>query len=97
MSITPKQKSFLRSQAHSLKPVVTAGSAGLTEAVIKEIVLALEHHELIKVKISCGDRHERADIIEKICQKTHCEKVQSIGHIAVVYLPAKKPTIKLPN
>jgi len=97
MPLTAKQKSFLRSQAHSLKPVVTAGSAGLTEAVIKEIILALEHHELIKVKISCGDRQERADIIEKTCQKTGCEKVQSIGRIAVFYLAAKKPTIKLPD
>jgi RNA-binding protein len=59
MSITEKQKRWLKKQSHHLKPVVTLGQHGLTEAVLAEIELALSHHELLKVKVNAGDREER--------------------------------------
>ena len=37
MTLTPKQKRFLRTQAHNLNPIVMTGSAGLTAAVLNEI------------------------------------------------------------
>ena len=52
MNLNKKQIQYLKGEAHSLKPVVLLGSNGLTEGVIAEIDSALEHHELIKVKIS---------------------------------------------
>ncbi|EJS89092.1 hypothetical protein AAUPMB_07522, partial [Pasteurella multocida subsp. multocida str. Anand1_buffalo] len=52
MSITlsTKQKQFLKGLAHHLNPVVMIGNNGLTEGVLAEIDNALAHHELIKVK-----------------------------------------------
>ena len=97
MPLTSKQRSFLRSQAHHLKPVVTLGSAGLTEGVMNEIKLAVEHHELIKIKIHTGDRDELKEAAEQISKKSNSELVQIIGHIAIIYRPAKKPVLKLPN
>jgi RNA-binding protein len=44
-------KKQLKMQAHDLKPVVIIGQAGLTDAVLTEIDIALDYHELIKVKI----------------------------------------------
>ena len=96
-SLTSKQRSFLRSKAHSLKPVVTLGSAGLTEGVMNEIKIAVEHHELIKIKINTGDRDELKELAEKISEKTSSVLVQIIGHIAIIYRQAKKPVIKLPG
>ena len=43
MTITEKQKRWLKKQVHHLKPVVTMGQAGMTEAVLAEIELALDH------------------------------------------------------
>jgi len=78
-----KKKKF-KSDAHHLKPVVMIGQAGLTTAVLAEIELALDSHELIKVKIR-AERDERKAIGEKICSATKAELVQSIGQIIVIY------------
>lgn len=56
MNLSTKQKQHLKGLAHPLKPVVLLGSNGLTEGVLAEIEQALEHHELIKVKIATEDR-----------------------------------------
>lgn len=82
--MNPIQKKKLKAQAHSLNPVVIIGQAGLTEAVIKEINLALDTHELIKVKIR-AERDDRKIISEQICSQTLSEQIQSIGQIAVLY------------
>jgi RNA-binding protein len=82
--VNPIQKKKLKAQAHSLNPVVMIGQAGLTEAVIKEINLALDTHELIKVKIR-AERDDRKMISEQICSQTLSEQIQSIGQIAVLY------------
>ena len=63
------QKQALKVKAHSLKPVVIIGQSGLTDAVMAEIELALNCHELIKVKIR-AERDERKIISEKICSTT---------------------------
>ncbi len=95
--LSPKQKKFLRSQAHSLKPVVWVGQHGLTDNVLAEIEIALDHHELIKVKISLGDRDLREQAISNVCDKTQAENVQRIGNIAVLYRRnPDTPLIKLP-
>lgn len=56
MILNNKQKQYLKGLAHSLKPVVLLGQHGLTEGVLAEIDLALNHHELIKVKVASEDR-----------------------------------------
>ena len=77
-------KKKLRAEAHTLKPIVMIGQSGLTAAVLAEIELALDSHELIKVKIR-AERDERKLISEKICTDTGAELIQSIGQIAVIY------------
>lgn len=78
------EKKQLRASAHALNPVVMVGQAGLTEAVLAEVELALNSHELIKVKIR-AERDERKQVSEKICAATGAELIQSIGQIAVIY------------
>lgn len=59
MNLSTKQKQHLKGLAHPLKPVVMLGNNGLTEGVLAEIEQALEHHELIKVKIASEDRRNK--------------------------------------
>ena len=96
-TLNSKQITFLRQKCHHIKPVVIIGSAGLTENVMNEVEIALEHHELIKVKINSGDRDEREAMIEKIVNETSSALVQKIGHTASFYRPAKEPKISLPK
>ena len=96
-TITDKQILFLRKSCHHIKPIVTVGGAGLTENVLSEIDLALNHHELVKVKINTGDRDERKAMIEKIISVTAAVLVQTIGHTASFYRQADEPVISLPK
>lgn len=82
--MNPIQKKKLKAQAHALNPVVMIGQAGLTPAVLKEINLALDTHELIKIRIR-AERDERNALSLQICADTEAELVQSIGQIAVLY------------
>ncbi|MFT6267228.1 MAG: RNA-binding protein [Alphaproteobacteria bacterium] len=97
MILTNKQKQYLKGLAHPLKPVVQLGGNGLTEGVIAEIDSALSHHELIKVKVPSDDRDEKTLIMDAIVGETKSQKVQSIGHVLVIYKPSKEPIIKLPK
>ena len=85
MSLTEKMKHDLRGRGHTLKPVVSIGNAGLSKAVLREIELSLDHHELMKIKIGGAERDERKRIITRICDQFDAELVQAIGHIALIY------------
>jgi RNA-binding protein len=82
--MNPTDKKQFRADAHTLKPVVMIGQAGLTPAVLAEIDIALNVHELIKIKIR-AERDERKTIIEGICQTSGADLIQSIGQIAVIH------------
>ena len=90
MSLNEEQKRHLRRLGHALSPVVRTGNAGLTEAVLAEVELALEHHELIKIKLVAGDRDEREEFLRRVVEVTGATPVQSIGQIALLYRPNPK-------
>lgn len=93
MTLDRDTRLALRARAHALAPVVMIGSAGVTDAVLAEIDLALTAHELIKIKIAQGDRSDRATAVERICAAVGAEPVQSIGRVAALYRPAEpRPT-----
>jgi RNA-binding protein len=97
MTLSNKQKQYLKGLAHSLKPVVQLGNNGLTEGVLAEIEGALNYHELIKVKVPTDDKEEKSLIMEAIIRETKAMKVQSIGHTLVLYKPSDDRKIELPK
>ena len=58
---------------------------GVTDAVLKELDVALAHHELLKVRLSDDDREARAQSIERIAGEARAEVVQAIGRVACFY------------
>ncbi len=97
MNLSTKQKQYLKGLAHPLKPVVMLGNNGLTEGVLAEIEQALEHHELIKVKIATEDREVKSLVVDAIVRETRASNVQVIGKTLVLYRPAKERKIVLPR
>ncbi len=97
MTLTNKQRQYLKGMAHSLKPVVLLGQHGLTEGVLAEIDLALNFHELIKVKVAAEDREVKTLIMDAIVRETAAIKVQSIGHILTLYRASEEKKISLPK
>ena len=90
-----EQLKQMKTRAHELKPVIMIGQAGLTEAVLKEIELALDTHELIKIKIR-AEREQRKQLQQQICIETSAEPIQSIGQVLVIYRKKPEPAKKKP-
>ena len=96
-TLTEKQKQHLRGLGHKLKPVVMIGNAGYTPAVRNELDVSLTRHELLKVRVSIGDREARDALIGRLCDDSTAHLVQRIGNIALLYRRnPDKPRIALP-
>ena len=97
MTLSNKQKQYLKGLAHPLKPIVQLGGNGLTEGVLAEIEGALHHHELLKVKVPSDDREEKQLIMDAIIRETGALKVQAIGHVLVLFRQSDERKIELPR
>lgn len=98
MPLTKNQIKHLRSLAHNLKPIILVGQNGVTENVINELNIALDHHELLKVKLASDDREERQVMMANIIDQSNAEKVQTIGKTLILFRRNnKKPVIELPK
>ena len=98
MSLTSSQKRYLRGLAHDLKPVIMTGNKGVTPALLKEFAGALDHHELVKVKLGSEDRDERAAQIAELAEGANAQVVQSIGRVACFYRRnEEQPKLALPK
>jgi len=87
IELSPAERADLRSQAHALKPVVLVGAEGLTDAVLKEINVHLEAHQLIKVRVFGDERETRVGIYDEICDRLNAAPIQHIGKLLVIWRP----------
>ncbi|MFD2046132.1 ribosome assembly RNA-binding protein YhbY [Ornithinibacillus salinisoli] len=95
--LTGKQKRFLRSEAHHLKPIFQVGKTGVNENMIAQISEALEKRELIKVSILQNCLEDKDTVAEELRTGTHSEVVQIIGNNIVLYKESNEnKQIKLP-
>jgi len=78
------EKKYLRGLAHHLKPVILVGKGGLTDMVLDSIDLALDDHELIKVKFN-EFKEEKKALSRQIEEKAKAELVGLIGNVAIFY------------
>lgn len=97
MPLTSQQIRYLRGLTHHLQPVVMVGDKGLNENVMAEIETALDHHELVKIRLRT-DRDSRKAWIAQINETFAAEKVHVIGQVACFFRRnSKKPVITLPG
>ena len=98
MKLSKAQIRQLKGQGHHLKPVVMIGQAGISDNIINELGIALDHHELVKIRIFGADREEKPAILETLCQRSQALLIQSLGHTALLFRRnTKKPKIALVN
>jgi len=96
--LTSKQRSYLRSLAHDLDPIVFIGKADLTENIIKEIDTNLEHRELVKVKIQESCDLSPKETANEVASILKAEFVQAIGKKFTLYRESKEnKQIQLPK
>ena len=90
MTLTSKQRAFLNSQAHSLKPIIQIGKNGLNDQIKTSVRQALDARELIKVTLlqnTDENIHEVAEILE---EEIGVDTVQKIGRILILYKQSSK-------
>ena len=96
--LTKTQIQYLKQQAMDKKVIVTVGQKGLTESVINELTGSLEHHELMKVKVTGLERDEREAAAESIAKAVGAEVVQIVGNNVTIFRKRKENSnSKLPR
>lgn len=88
MTLTGKQKRFLRSQANTLSPIFSVGKNGLTTTWLEELVMAIAKRELIKISLQQGSEETVDSVANYIETHSNISVVQTIGRTVILYLPA---------
>jgi RNA-binding protein len=98
MSLSGKQKRFLRAEAHGLEPVVSLGKEGLSDSVLDAVRDALTTHELIKVRVLENAPLDRKEAAEALPGLVKAELAGLIGRILILYKRhPNKPKVPLPS
>ncbi|MDR1569380.1 MAG: YhbY family RNA-binding protein [Oscillospiraceae bacterium] len=89
--MTTRERALLRGYANAVEPVLFIGKDGVTDAVVRSAWDALEARELIKVTVQRGSPYESTRAAcDALCERTHADPVQCIGHRFVVYRAARE-------
>ncbi|MBC8014480.1 MAG: ribosome assembly RNA-binding protein YhbY [Sporomusaceae bacterium] len=100
ITLTGKQKSYLRSLGSTMDPVVQIGKTGVSGTVLDSVKQALVARELIKVKVlqNCGEEPKEA--LADLAAAADAALVQVIGRNGLLYKrnrdPERTKKIELP-
>lgn len=87
--INSKQRAYLKGLANKINPSLQIGKEGLTENILKELEVQLEHKELVKISVLENSPVFVDEIVEEVLEKTQGEFVQKIGSKLVIYKESK--------
>lgn len=95
--LTPKQRQYLKGEAHHLKPVVHIGKAGVTPALVSELDIMLDSLELVKIKLNKNTFEDEQTAIEVLCKGiAGLEHVWTIGKTLLFFRPSRSKPTKYP-
>lgn len=83
--LTSKQRAFLKSEAHSMKPIIQIGKNGLNDQIKTSVRNALDARELIKVTLLQNIDEDIHDVAEVLEDEIGCDTVLKIGRILILY------------
>jgi RNA-binding protein len=85
MSLTSKQRAYLRSLANTIDTILYIGKEGVAPNTVKQAYDALEARELIKCGVQRGAPMDAKEACQALCEQTGAEPVQCIGSRFVIY------------
>lgn len=83
--LTSKQRAFLKSEAHSMKPIIQIGKNGLNDQIKTSVRNALDARQLIKVTLLQNTDEDIHDVAEVLEDEIGCDTVLKIGRILILY------------
>ncbi len=96
--LSGKQRRYLRSLGHALRPVVQVGRDGLDDGLVAAVDRALTDHELIKIKLGEAADLDRHDAAADLAARTRSEVAQVLGNTVLLFRPnPDEPEIVLPR
>lgn len=97
MTLTSKQRAYLKGLASTLDPIFQIGKASLTPEVTNAVEESFNTRELIKIAVLKNCIDDPRAIAEALADRTHSVVVQVIGKKIILYKKDKKnPKIVLP-
>lgn len=87
--INSKQRAYLKGLANKINPSLQVGKDGLTDAIIEELHVQLEHKELVKISVLENSPVFVEEIVDEILEETGAEFVQLIGSKLIIYRESK--------
>lgn len=97
IDITNKQRAFLAGKAANMQPIFQVGKSEVTPEIVDAIDEALARRELIKVSVLKNCMDAPSDVAETLAGRTRSAVIRVIGRKIVLYRPAEKPVIELPE
>lgn len=95
--LSPKQRQFLKAQAHHLKPVMHLGKGGVTPAQAAELDTMLDSLELVKVKLNLNCFEDEDSAAAALCAAVPgLEHVWTIGHTLLFFRPSRDRETRYP-
>jgi RNA-binding protein len=98
MTLTSKQRAFLKGLAADLEPVFQIGKSSVSPEVVTAISETFNTHELVKITVLKNCLDDVNEVARTVSERTRSDLVQVIGRKFVLYKPFKdEPKIILPK
>lgn len=95
--LTPRQRQFLKAQAHPLKAHVHIGKSGVTEALGAELDAMLDSLELMKIRLNQNTGVDLDAATEQLTARVPgLEVVRTLGHTLLVYRASRSHPTRYP-
>ncbi|MGF1655937.1 MAG: YhbY family RNA-binding protein [Verrucomicrobiales bacterium] len=80
----------LKARSQKLQPVVRIGQAGVSNAFYAALNLALDQHQLVKVKFE-SFKSERKRLVPEIAVEVQARVILFVGNTVTLYRPSPNP------
>jgi RNA-binding protein len=95
--LTPRQRQFLKAQAHPLKAHVHVGKSGLTPALGAELDVMLDSLELVKIRLNSNSSEELEGVAAQLAAAVPgLEVVRTLGKTVLVYRASRTHPTQYP-
>ncbi len=70
---------------HALDPAIRIGKAGITENVVKQVILLLKKKKVIKVKfLASAIKVDKKELVKELVERTRARVIHKVGFIVVL-------------
>ena len=95
LTLTSKQRAYLKSLAQKIDPIFQIGKNGLTPEITEAVGQALDARELVKINVLQNCMDDPKEIAQVLAERTKSQVVQVIGKKIVLYKEGKDDKKKI--